>query len=35
MNLDPDRLMAYKLNTIELREIKKTIISNLNNRNHT
>jgi hypothetical protein len=35
MNLDPDRLMAYKLNIIELREIKKTIISNLNNRNHT
>jgi hypothetical protein len=35
MNLDPDRLTAYKLNTIEFREIKETIISNLNNRNHT
>jgi hypothetical protein len=34
-NLDPDKLTAYKLNTIELREIKGTTRSNLNTRNHT
>jgi hypothetical protein len=29
MNLDPDKLTTYKLNTIELREINGTIRSNL------
>jgi hypothetical protein len=35
MNLDPDKLTAHKLNTIELRETKGTTRSNLNTRNHT
>jgi hypothetical protein len=35
MNLGPDKLTAYKLNTIELREIKRTNRSNLNSRNQT
>jgi hypothetical protein len=35
MNLGPDKLMIYKLNTIELREIKGTIGSNVNSRNQT
>jgi hypothetical protein len=33
MNLGPDKLTTCKLNTIELREIKGTIRSNLNSRN--
>jgi hypothetical protein len=35
LNLDPDKLMTCKLNIIELKEIKGTIRSNLNTRNHT
>jgi hypothetical protein len=35
MNLGPDKLMACKLNTIELREIKGTSRSNINSRNQT
>jgi hypothetical protein len=34
MGLDPDKLTACKLNTIELREFKGTTRSNLNTRNH-
>jgi hypothetical protein len=33
MNVCPDKLMTYKLNTIELREIKETTRSNLNSSN--
>jgi hypothetical protein len=35
MNLGPDKLTAYKLTTLELREIKGTIRSNINTRNQT
>jgi hypothetical protein len=35
MNIGPDKLTTYKLNTIELREIKGTTRSNLITRNHT
>jgi hypothetical protein len=35
MNLDLDKLTACKLNTIELRELRRTIRSNLITRNHT
>jgi hypothetical protein len=35
MDLGPDKLMTQKINAIELREIKGTIRSNLNTRNHT
>jgi hypothetical protein len=35
MNLGPDKLVSYKLNIIELREIKGTTKSNLITRNHT
>jgi hypothetical protein len=35
MSLGPDNLTTCKLNTIELREIKGTTISNLNTGNHT
>jgi hypothetical protein len=35
MSLSPNKLTTCKLNTIELREIKGTTISNLNTRNHT
>jgi hypothetical protein len=33
MNVGPDKLTTYKLNTIELREIKETTRSNLNSSN--
>jgi hypothetical protein len=35
MNLGPDKLTTYKLNTIELIEIKITTRSNLITRNHS
>jgi hypothetical protein len=35
MNLGPDKLMTCKLNTIELREIRRSTRSNLIARNHT
>jgi hypothetical protein len=35
MNLGPDKLTACKLNTIELREIRRTTGSNLITKNHT
>jgi hypothetical protein len=35
MNLDLDKLMACKLNTIDIREIKGTPRRNLITRNHT
>jgi hypothetical protein len=35
MNLGSDKITTRKLNTIELRQIKGTIRSNLNTRNHT
>jgi hypothetical protein len=35
MNLDPDKLTACKLNTIELIEIRRAAKSNLITRNHT
>jgi hypothetical protein len=35
MNLGPDKLIACKLNTTDLREIKETTRSKLNTRNHT
>jgi hypothetical protein len=35
MNLGPDKLTKYKLNTIELREIKGITRNNLITRNHT
>jgi hypothetical protein len=34
MNLGPDKLIACKLNTIELGEIKGTTKNNLSTRNH-
>jgi hypothetical protein len=34
VNLGPDKIMACKLNTTELRAIKGTTRSNLNIRNH-
>jgi hypothetical protein len=35
MNLGPDKLTTCKLNTMELRELRRTIRSNLITRNHT
>jgi hypothetical protein len=35
MNLGPGKLTTYKLNTIELRDIRGTTRSNLITRNHT
>jgi hypothetical protein len=35
MNLGPNKLTTYKLNTIELREIKRITRNNLIARNHT
>jgi hypothetical protein len=35
MNLGPDKLTTCKLNTIELREIRRIIRSNLITSNHT
>jgi hypothetical protein len=35
MNLDPDKLTACMLNTIELRKIRRTTRSNLMTMNHT
>jgi hypothetical protein len=35
MNLGPDKLKTCKLNTIELKEIRRTTRSNLIARNHT
>jgi hypothetical protein len=35
MNLGPDKLTAYKLNIMKLRELRRTTKSNTITRNHT